>query len=151
MQLKRNSARYFLTGILLLLSIGALYGGSSMLLYPDGSQLGLPSGLLEETPFSNYRIPGFLLLVLLGLFPLLTAYGLVFRHSFRWTRALNLFPKYHWSWTFSYYTGIVLILWINMQLLLGIGFHLLHFVYDMLGLLIIIITQLPALKAGYRL
>ena len=47
---------------------GALYGGSSLIAYPDGSGMQLSLSLLAHTPFHDYLIPGIVLLVSNGLY-----------------------------------------------------------------------------------
>jgi len=58
-----------LTSILLLFnSIGAIYGGWHLITHPDGSSLQMSLDWLQYSPFSNYLIPGIILLVANGLF-----------------------------------------------------------------------------------
>lgn len=45
----------------------ATYGGINLLLWADGSSLGIPPGLLSDTPFTDYFIPGLLLLLFNGI------------------------------------------------------------------------------------
>ncbi len=59
--------------------------------------------------------------------------------------------KQHWSWTFSYYLGLLLVLWINMQLFFLKEFSIFHFAYSMLGVLIIVVTHLPSRKKDYEM
>ena len=51
---------------------------------------------------------------------------------------------------FSYYLGVLLVLWINVQLYFIKSWDILHFVYSMLGVLIIVVTHLPRTKQDYR-
>lgn len=148
---KVHIAPLLLVSCLAVLSLGALFGGIAMMISPDGSGLGLPSDLLEETPFTTFSIPGILLFSLLGVWPAFTVYGLLRKVPLFGSNSLQPYPEQHWSWTFAYGIGLVLILWINIQLLLGITFHILHFVYDLLGLLILVLVHLPKTKAAFTL
>lgn len=140
-----------LVGSLAVLSLGAFVGGLAMMISPDGSGMGLPAALLEDTPFTTFFIPGILLFSLLGVWPAVTVYGLLSKVRLFGTNSLKPYSEQHWSWTFAYAIGVVLILWINIQLLLGISFHILHFAYDLLGLLILVLVHLPKTKAACKL
>src|ERR1700730_1042352 len=58
-------------GLELFLSIGALYGGGSLMVAPDGHLLGIPTSLLRGTPFGSFLVPGICLFSLVGVAPLL--------------------------------------------------------------------------------
>ncbi len=151
-----NSIRSDLAHVLLivlvaLLSLGALAGGLGLVLSPEGSSMSPPISVLETTPFSSFLIPGLLLFIILGIWPLITVYGLITKSTLFGRSSIKPYEDCHWSWTFAYGTGIVLILWIDVQLMLGVGFHILHFSYILLGLLILILVHLPGVKSRYRL
>ena len=148
---KVHIAPLLLVSSLVVLSLGALFGGLGMMISPDGSGMGLPADLLEETPFTTFLIPGILLFSLLGICPAVAVYGLLSKNRLFGINGLEPYPEQHWSWTFAYAIGVVLILWINIQLLLGISFHILHFAYDLLGLLILVLVHLPKTKAACKL
>ena len=57
-------------GMEVFLTIGALYGGGSLILAPDGHLLGIPVSLLAGTPFRSFLVPGICLLVFVGVAPL---------------------------------------------------------------------------------
>lgn len=54
--------------LLLFNGIGALFGGWSLIIHPDGSGLQLSMDWLRHTPFSDYLIPGIILFFANGLF-----------------------------------------------------------------------------------
>lgn len=56
------------------LGMGALAGGLPMILTPDGSSSGLSTEVLQNSPFTNFLIPGIILLVLHGLGNLVASY-----------------------------------------------------------------------------
>ena len=66
--------------------ISGILGGIGLILDPTGKSLHLPIIWLENSPFSDYLIPGIILLIVLGVFPLVVVYGLG--------------EKYRWSWFF---------------------------------------------------
>ena len=67
----------------------AIVGGLALVLRPDGSLLGADPTALEGSPFSDWRIPGALLVVLVG-FGFLLA-GEAQRRDAPWSRGLSLF------------------------------------------------------------
>jgi hypothetical protein len=60
------------------LGIGALFGGGTLLLAPDGHLLGMTTKTLAGSPFRSYLVPGIILFVFVGVAPLLAA-GITFR------------------------------------------------------------------------
>ncbi|GAA4941095.1 hypothetical protein GCM10023314_12550 [Algibacter agarivorans] len=130
--------------------ISAVPAGWALISDPSGETLGLPIILLNQAPFDNFLIPGLFLFFILGLIPLLILYGLITKKELKFFQKINIYKNHHWSWTFSYYFGLVLIVWINMQLYFRIGFDILHLIYSMLGICIVFTSHLPATKAYYR-
>ena len=75
-----------LTTLLLLFNgIGAFYGGFQFITDPSGSKLQMSLSFLENTPFSNYLIPGIILIIVNGIFSFVTiAWILLKRKNFPW-------------------------------------------------------------------
>jgi hypothetical protein len=86
------------------LSLGALVGGGLLVAGPDGHLLGLPSALLERTPFRSFLIPGLVLATLLGLAPAWAAWLTVRGHR--------------WAPGFAVGVGLALIGWIVVEMVL---------------------------------
>ncbi|MDB4271049.1 hypothetical protein N9896_03025 [bacterium] len=147
--MKRSIPGYLLILLIFLQAISAIPSGLSLIIDSSGKGIGLPPDVLENTPFNNFLIPGLFLFVVLGLLPLITLYGLLSRKKLNWAQKINWDRQFHWSCTFAFYIGLLLILWINMQLYFGIIFNKLHFSYAILGVLIIILSQFPATKREY--
>lgn len=93
----KNAACYILYALHLLLGIGAVFGGTALVLDPSGRQLGVPISILETSPFTNFLIPGFILLIVLGIGPLLICYALIKRTDWKVANKLNVFKDTHWS------------------------------------------------------
>ena len=147
--MKRSISSYLLIVLIFLQAISAVPAALSLISDPSGKGIGLPVDILESAPFKNFLIPGLYLFVFLGLLPLITLYGLLTRKKLNWAQKINWDKKFHWSCTFSFYIGLLLILWINMQLYFGIAYNNLHFSYTILGVLIIILSQSPNTKRDY--
>lgn len=149
--MKKSITSYILIFLILFQFVGAIPSGFSMIIDPSGHSIGIPIYLLERSPFPNFLIPGLFLFIVLGLFPALTFYGLIKKPKIKCLEKLNLYREYHWAWTFSYYVGIILVLWINSQLIFKIEFDVLHFLYSVLGICIIVFTHFPSTKKDYKI
>ena len=149
--MKKPISTYILIFLVFFQFIGAVPSGLSMVIDPSGKSLGIPLYLLEQSPFINFLIPGLFLFIVLGLFPGLIIFGLIKKPLLSWAQKLNLDRKVHWSCTFSCYLGIILILWIITQLVFDMGFHILHFVYLTIGVLMVVLSQWPSNKKYYQI
>lgn len=148
-----GNSRHFTVWILILLQVilglGALGGGGALMLAPDGHLIQMPLSILKNTPFSDFLIPGVLLFTFLGIYPITVAYSLWSRPTWRWPDILNPFKRTHWSWAGSLASGVILIIWITVQILLmQVGF--LHLLYFSWGVLLLLITLLPNVRQYYK-
>jgi hypothetical protein len=147
---KDHFYKNFLIFLLGFLSLGAFYGGIVFIISPDGSIFGMPSDLLKSSPFKNYLVPGIILLVIFGIFPVYTIYGLIKKPDHKFSSHLNLLYDYHFAWTFAVYTGIAQIIWINIQTLILNAVDIIHTIYAGLGILIVCIAMLPQTRKHYK-
>jgi hypothetical protein len=115
---------------------------------PNGSLLGMKSGWLQHTPFSNYLIPGALLFLLNGIFPLLIIFGLIFKPGWKIFEAFNIYKHKHGAWTYSLYSGIIVLAWIIIQQLTT-DYYRLGTLAAANGLLVLIVTLLPRVISYY--
>ena len=148
--MKRPFEIFILVFLLLFLSVGAIYGGGSLILSPDGSLLHMDSEWLDLIPFPNYLIPGILLLIFLGFFPLFSIIGLIYRKSSRIFNILNIYPEKYWGWTFTLYAGIICIIWIIIQQFLA-EYFILQTIIAAVGLLIVIFGLMPRVQKFYTI
>ena len=139
--MKRPPALYFLFFFHLFLSFNALIAGGLMILEPQGSLLQITPAYLSKSPFESFLFPGIILFMFNGLFPLFTFCGLLFKPNWHWADALNLYSDKHWGWSYSLYSGIILIIWITIQITLT-PYYWLQPLFIGIGLLIIIFTML---------
>jgi len=149
MNKKKPILSYLLIGLILFQAVSALGGGGGLILDPSGNSFGLPLTLLDHSPFTDFLIPGLILLLFLGIIPLICFIGLINKPSWKVLGFLNLYKDQHWSWTYSYFTGIMLILWIDIEVMIVRVVDILHLVYSLLGVIIIIITLLPSVRKYY--
>lgn len=138
MMSKTKTAISFYLLLILILFQGAsgLYGGGALVLDPSGTFLQIPPGLLDESPFDTYLIPGIILLLVLGIFPLIVFYGMWKRKS--------------WSWMGALLVSIALIIWLGVEIAM-IGYHSdppLQLIYGIVGVALLILTLMPSVRYG---
>lgn len=148
---QNNFYKNLLIFLLGFLSLGAFYGGIVLIINPDGSILGIPLDLLQNSPFRNFLVPGIILLVTFGIFPAFTIYTLVKKPENKILNHLNLLYDYHFAWTFAVYIGIAQIIWINIQTLILNAVDIIHTIYAGLGILIVCIALLPQTRKHYKI
>lgn len=133
------------------LSIGAIYGGAALIIKPDGSFFEMSVAILNNSPFKSFLIPGIILLFTFGLIPIYIMYAIVKRPDNKFLQKMNLLYDYHFSWTFTIYTGFALIIWINVQTLFFNSVEIIHTFYSSLGILVICIALLPKTRHLFKL
>lgn len=133
------------------LGLGAIGGGGALVIDPSGDLVGMPTSMLVRSPFSDFLIPGLLLLVIFGLLPLLVFYGLLKRPQWGWADALNPFKGLYSFWALSLYIGFGQIIWIMVQTYMLNSVTIVHLIYMSLGLLIQAVTLLPSVQRYFLL
>jgi hypothetical protein len=139
---------WILIWLLFLLSLGAIFGGGAFLLAPDGHLIQMPISHLKNSPFTDFLIPGMFLFTFLGIYPLAVAYGLWKLPGWRWPDLLNPFKQFHWSWAASLAAGVIVMLWIFVEML-WVPFGVVHILYLIWGVLLLILTLLPIVRKFY--
>ena len=146
---KKPFSVYLLRFLIIFIAASGLMGGLSFLISPSGELLQIPLSLLNNTPFDNYLIPGIILLICIGLYPTIVSFGLFNRKENPLLNSVNLYKENHWSWTGSVYIGIMLIIWMDVQVML-IGYNaIIQFIYAILGVLTVICALIPSVKNFY--
>lgn len=102
-----KSASVFL---LLFISIGALYGSFMLLSDTTGESFGMSLEYLEGSPFDSFLIPGIVLLLINGLYPLFVCAAVLLNS--RNTRRFLLIQ------------GLLLIGWLSIQLAINRDFFI---------------------------
>jgi hypothetical protein len=128
--------RYFLIALLVLLSLGGLGGGAAMLADPTGAEMGLSLAMLENLPIADFTLPGLFLIGVMGLASLGIAFGI-------WQRM-------PWAWAAALIQGIVLILWIGLQIVLwGVPMPI-QVLYLVWGAVIVTLCLVPGVRVELR-
>ncbi len=131
-----------------LLGASALFGGWVLMFEPH--VFGLRLEWLDGSPFGSFFTPGLILFVFNGLFPLFIAFGLLLKPNWPLADAFNIYRDRYWAWTYSLFSGIILIIWITVQLTMVPSFWL-QPVFLATGLLILIFTLWPDLMKYYQM
>lgn len=137
--------------IFAILGFGSAFG---MLSSPSGKGMGLSQDLLENTPVGDFTLVGLFFLAFYGVLPTVAVYGLITKKRWRWTDVVNKWTGQHWAWTASVALGIVLLLWIVVELsmlgfLSGIG-GVLQVIMTVVGIWILALTMLPSVKSSMK-
>ena len=122
--------------MLFFLGITALLGSVPMIMDPSGAMLSIPLSLLEHSPFSNFLIPGVILLCancLLSFFVL----------------ALALRKSSGYGWQIAV-QGCVLAGWISVQVTMIRSVNGLHYLYWLVALILILCGWLLRNDAAVR-
>jgi len=135
----RPAAFYVLLGTILFQGISGVAGGLGLALDPSGASIGIPLEWLEGSPFTDYLIPGLVLLSILGIGPLVVAGGL-------WGRRA-------WSWGASILIGLALFAWLGVEIAI-IGYQSdppLQLVYGVVAVLIILAAATASVRRYVQL
>ncbi len=116
----RKSLPYGLGVLQVLVGLGAVAGGLSLVLDPSGASLGTPIELLEKTPFATFLVPGIVLFTVNGLGNL--------------GGAVASFTRRRYAGEIAVALGAFLVAWIAVQVF-WMGPHWLHALYFGLGIL----------------
>ena len=101
-----------------ILAILGFFSGISFLQDPSGGTHGMDTSILVTTPISDFTPVGLFFVVCYGILPSLAIYGLWKLPRWRWTDAFNKWTKKNWAWTATVLTGIILIVWIAVEVAL---------------------------------
>jgi hypothetical protein len=120
--------------LLVVQGLGGLAGGLALTLKPDGSIMKMPLSYLDGSPFSDFLIPGLVLLLVLGVLPLIAAAGLWMRRG--------------WAWYAAFAVGCGLMIWILVEIMI-IPFSWLQPVFGVVGVLIFAVAALKSVRRFY--
>ena len=150
MAMNIKNTRSILLILLGFLGLGAIGGGSALIISPSGELLGMPLSMLEESPFNSFFVPGIILFSVLGLIPLWLIIALLKKPESKLAENINFFKDMHWAWTYSIYIAFVLIFWIQIQMVFISSVYWLHTFYMFFAVLIIFVALLPQVRNSYK-
>lgn len=129
---------YALVALLLFQGASGVGGGLALTLDATGTGIGLDPAWIAGSPFTDYRIPGLFLLLVLGVGPLV-ATALVLRRS-------------PWAWSASLMVGLTLLAWLLVEVAV-IGWQPdppLQLIYGIVGGAIVFLTLHPTVRRELR-
>jgi len=136
----------------------AFFGFASGLQFvrdPSGGTHDMDTSILEGTPVGDFFFVGLFFVTCYGILPVLIIYGLWKLPRWRWTDAVNKWTGQNWAWTAAATTGIILIVWIIVEVYyIGSpeGFpRFLQVTFAALGGVILILAFLPRARAYAKL
>lgn len=127
-----------LIGLLVLQGVSGVAGGVGLVMDPTGEALGIPLEWLAGSPFGSYRVPGAVLLTVLGIGPLVVA--------------LAAWRGRSWAWTGALLVGLGLLVWLGVQVAV-VGYRPdppLQAAYAALAVAILVVLFLPDTRRYLR-
>jgi len=149
MKSSKNFPLIFLVVLMIFQAVSAIGGGLALVISPSGKLMQMPLSMLKHSPFPNFLIPGLFLLIVLGLLPAYAAYALSRKPNCRLCERLNPDKKVHWAWSLAFFIGIVLILWIDLEVMFLRAVDILHLIYALLGVAIVVLTVWPTTRRHF--
>lgn len=131
-------------------ALGGLYGGGILVLDPSGDLLGLPLGVLRYGPFTDFLVPGLVLLLVLGVFPSVVTFALW--RKLVWNAAARIERAFgeHWAWVGAGVVGVGLLIWLAVEAWI-VGYSFLLLLYGVVGVAILALALLPSTRRYYAL
>jgi hypothetical protein len=120
--------------LLVINGIGACFGGLALVIDPTGQNIQIPLDMLKHSPFSDYFIPGMILLVVLGMGSL--AAGLVVK------KKVKGYP------VIVAVMGVALTIWIIVEVLMIQSLHYLHVIFGGIGIALVILGGIQWKRLG---
>ena len=132
------------------LAILGVFSGITFLQDPSGETHGMDTSILVTTPISDFAPVGLFFVVCYGILPSLAVYGLWKLPRWRWTDAFNKWTKQNWAWTATVAIGVILIVWIVVEVaLIGSPIGLPRFLQvtmALLGVVFIALAMIPHVR-----
>jgi uncharacterized membrane protein (DUF2068 family) len=151
----KPAAVYVLIALEVLLAVLGFASGITFLLDPSGKTHDMDTTLLKTTPVGDFTLVGLFFVACYGILPTLATYGLWKLPRWRWTDAVNKWPRQNWAWTATAATGVILILWIAVEIMLigsPNGFpRFLQVMMTLLGVVILALAMLPRVRVYTKL
>jgi hypothetical protein len=119
----KNPLRQLTIGLLLFNGITSVFGGLMLIIKPDGSGLGMSPDILQFSPFTNFLIPGIILLTANGVLSLVVVFFTI--------RQLSEYYK------LIILQGCILLGWISIQMVMLQTVNSLQIIYGLAGMLLV--------------
>lgn len=132
-----------------LLGVGAIGGGLTMIVDPSGGRMAMPLAVLDGTPFSSFLVPGLILFLVLGIVPALTAVALWFSPAASSFSVMVGSVKLPLALVASVSVGVALVIWIVVQgAMIGMASPL-QWSYLVLGFVIVALSATTSARRHF--
>ena len=121
----QNSLRIIAIVLMMATALNALAAGYSFMVDPSGAGLGMSTSFIQNSPFTDFFIPGIILFIFNGLTNIFTSI-IAIRKGKDYSLLISL-------------QGLILLGWIIIQLTMVEIFHPLHLIMGIIGAFLIII------------
>lgn len=118
--------RTILMSLLFITSMSSLLLGLSMMSVPSGALLNMSVSLLENTAFSDFQIPGLMLVISVSVPCFIALLFYIINHPSRFSWALG--------------AGVLTLSWVIAQYIMINGFLLFDALYFLMGLLVVMMS-----------
>ena len=145
-----KTTRNILFILLAFLGLGALFGGSVFVISPTGKLFGMPLTMLDNSPFTDFLIPGIVLFIVLGVAPIGLIIALIKKPDYKIAQFFNFYKDMYWGWTYVIYIAFALIIWIQIEMTVLHAVHWSHSLYMFLAITILFVALLPKVRALYK-
>jgi hypothetical protein len=120
--------------------------GPALSIDPTGGLVNMHVKMLAGSPFKDFRIPGLILLAVLGLGALLLATALYRLPAWSWATSLNPCKSRHWVWAATIAYGYALMIWIATEvIMIGFDSWLQPFHFG-IGMAFAILSSMPTMR-----
>ena len=121
----QNRLRIIAIVLMMITALNALATGYSFMVDPSGAGLGMSTSFIQNSPFTDFFIPGIILFIFNGLTNIFTSI-IAIRKGKDYSLLISL-------------QGLILLGWIIIQLTMVEIFHPLHLIMGIIGAFLIII------------
>ena len=143
---RRPVGVWLLVGMLLVIGIGGIATGPQLIADPTGARIGADQISLARTPLEDWTLVGWFLIVVMGVIPLVIAWGLATRHAWRLAERIDPVHTEHWSWLAVQVMGGGLLVWLGLQLALIDQKGGPQSLFGVLGVALLALPWLPSVR-----
>lgn len=151
----RPAGIYLLVVIEAILAFFGFFSGGQFLRDPSGGTHDMDTSILEGTPVGDFALVGLFFVTAYGILPVLAIYGLLKLPRWHWTDVMNKWTGQNWAWTAVVATGVILIVWIAVEVAyIGSpeGFpRFLQVMMALMGVVILALAMTPKIRTHTRL
>lgn len=152
---RRPAAVFSIIVLELVLAVLGFASGITFLHDPSGSTHGMDTSMLAATPISSFTPVGLFFVACYGILPCLAIYGLWRLPRWRVTDVFNIWTGQKWAWTATVSIGVILIVWIGVEVaLIGSPTGLPRFLQvamALFGVILIALAMLPQVRRYARI